>query len=308
MIRQQIIAAADGTSLYYEISGTENTSLPIAVLCDGIGCDGFIWRYLKPWLERRCQVLHPHYRGHGCSGRSITQHGYRIEMLAQDIETVLEYEQFDEVVLIGHSMGVQVALEAAASWPSERILGLILMCGSFGRPLDTFRDVSAGSKWLPLFRVIVERYGLRLAPFIQRLTSSRLGWWVALATEVDGTRLSRDEFAPYLKHLAAMDPNVFLEMLTSTSLHTVEDRLVDINIPAFVVGGEFDRFTPYWVSQVMAQRLPSAELLCLHGGTHAAPLEQPHRLETALSSFCEQHAFWSEGQGAPLATENSNFA
>ena len=58
----------------------------------------------------------------------------------------------------------------------------------------------------------------------------------------------------------------------------------------------------------MAQRLPSAELLCLQGGTHAAPLEQPQRLEAALSLFCEQHAFWSEGQGAPLATENSNFA
>ncbi|MEZ4468186.1 MAG: hypothetical protein R3F43_28075 [bacterium] len=35
----------DGTRLLYEIEGEGDIDL---LLCDGIGCDGFIWKYLRP--------------------------------------------------------------------------------------------------------------------------------------------------------------------------------------------------------------------------------------------------------------------
>ena len=41
---------------------------PGAVLCDGLGCDGFVWKYLQPYLQQSHRVLRWHYRGHGRSG------------------------------------------------------------------------------------------------------------------------------------------------------------------------------------------------------------------------------------------------
>src|SRR5690348_7207014 len=60
--------ARDGTPLYYEVfgpvEGAPEAALPI-VLLDGVGCDGYVWKYLAPELARDRLVVHFHYRGHG---------------------------------------------------------------------------------------------------------------------------------------------------------------------------------------------------------------------------------------------------
>jgi pimeloyl-ACP methyl ester carboxylesterase len=248
-----------------------------------------------------------HYRGHGCSGRSVSPDSYRIPVLAEDLELVLNHESCKEVVLIGHSMGVQVALETAATMNSVKVAGLVLMCGSFGRPLDTFRDSAVASQLLPAIRGLISRYGRRFTPIVQRLTSSRVGWWVAANTELDGSPLTRPDFDPYLQHLAAMDPDVFLEMLQGAANHTAEHHLAHIEIPALVVGAERDRFTPCWVSEVMATRLPMAEFLCIYDGTHAAPIEQPEYFERMMTSFFSRNNLWSFGNDAKQGGAASNY-
>ena len=57
------IAPSDGSPLFYESWG-ERGALTPALFCDGIGCDGYVWRYLREDLGARF-CLHPHYRGHG---------------------------------------------------------------------------------------------------------------------------------------------------------------------------------------------------------------------------------------------------
>ena len=68
--------ASDGTRLYVreqssrrspdEEHGLIERGLT-AFLCDGIACDGFIWKYLWDFLADRMRVVHWHYRGHGRS-------------------------------------------------------------------------------------------------------------------------------------------------------------------------------------------------------------------------------------------------
>ena len=36
----------DGTRLWYEVHGPDDAPLDL-LLADGIGCDGFVWRYLR---------------------------------------------------------------------------------------------------------------------------------------------------------------------------------------------------------------------------------------------------------------------
>lgn len=55
------LQARDGAVLCYRTCG----SGPAVVLCDGIGCDGFIWKYLAPALEPHDTLIH--LRRHGSS-------------------------------------------------------------------------------------------------------------------------------------------------------------------------------------------------------------------------------------------------
>ena len=63
--RERFVEAEDGTRLFVEERGEGD---PAIVLTDGIGCDGFAWRYLVPRLSERHRVVHWHFRGHGRSG------------------------------------------------------------------------------------------------------------------------------------------------------------------------------------------------------------------------------------------------
>src|SRR4051812_40594439 len=60
---QGFAIGADDTPIYYRVSGVADA--PTVILSDGIGCDGYIWKYLERALAEHYRVIHWHYRGHG---------------------------------------------------------------------------------------------------------------------------------------------------------------------------------------------------------------------------------------------------
>ena len=294
------VTSPDGTRIWYRVFGCPTGSAPAVVLCDGIACDGFVWKYLGPWLAERFTVLHFNYRGHGRSGLAPDGQSYGIQDNVTDMVGVMDAARVERAVVFGHSMGVQVALEAGLSHP-DRVTGLVLLCGSYGRPLDTFRDRGGGHRLLPGLLRLFESAGSLLRPVIRALVPSQLGWIAATLTEVDARLLGREDFQPYLDHAATMDPRVLIRMLQAASVHSTEGRLPHLSAPALVVGGELDRFTPFWVSEVMAQRIPDAELHMLRGGTHAGPLEQRELLELVLEAWLARTGLSGE---APAPAED----
>jgi pimeloyl-ACP methyl ester carboxylesterase len=193
-------------------------------------------------------------------------------------------------VLFGHSMGVQVVLEFHRRHP-QRVAGLVLMCGSYGNPLDTFHDATYLKRAFPLIRRTVERFPQPAAKVVHAVASSRLAVKVALAFEVNGKLLSTEDMAPYFAHLACMDPVIFVRTLESLAAHSAEDHLGAVDVPTLVIGGEADTFTPGWLSRRMAEAIPTAELYLLPGGTHTTPLEHPRAVEQRVERFLREHGF-----------------
>ena len=66
-----------------------------------------------------------------------------------DLNRVMDAAGIEQAVLFGHSMGVQVALEFHRRY-AHRVKGLVLICGSYGTPLDTFHDGNWLKRALPL--------------------------------------------------------------------------------------------------------------------------------------------------------------
>lgn len=279
--RQDFLDMADGASLYFQVRGDGE---PGMVLCDGLGCDGFVWKYLQAELRQHHRVLRWHYRGHGKSG--LPRDRDRIGMLhtCEDLARIMDAAQMEKAVIFGHSMGTQVALEFHRRF-SERVVGLVLLCGSYGNPLDTFHDRNLLRKLLPSIRTLVERYP-RAAAAVSRVgLSTDLAVEYALLVEANSDLMKREDLIPYFDHLAKMDPVVFVHTLDSIAEHTVWDHLPHVNVPTLVVGGERDSFTPVWLSRRMVDAIPGAEFMIVPGGTHTAPLEQPRLVNERVHRF-----------------------
>lgn len=311
-IEEKYLTTPDGTKLYYTMSGTgEEIDF---LLCDGIGCDGFVWPYLKPYLEEIGRVIHLHMRGHGKSGLPTDYQLTQIEDLAKDWQQVIQIEKSQiqttqvvpkkrgrptknqmpqqaskprKIIAIGHSLGVQVALELARQTPHWQWAGLVLMCGTFEHPVSTFHNAQMLERFLPLLKKAVELGGDHLRKVWQRLVNLPLAVQVAKMTEMNGNLTRKRDIEAYLRHLGQMEPKYFLEMLMNASKHSARSYLGELDMPTLIIAGGKDNFTPARLSEEMQALMKNAKLIMIQEGTHATPIEHTIEVNSMVRRFIQ---------------------
>ncbi len=258
------------------------------MFCDGIVCDGFIWKYLWNDLSpaRDVTLAHFHYRGHGRSASPADPDRISIGAHAEDVWSVREKLGAGPSILIGHSMGCQVALEAYHRHP-ENVRGIVLLCGSFGNVTKTIKGVPVVDMILPKLIAIAEKSPEWVRAIWSRLPSDMALKMALRSGEIDPERVRPDDILPYLNHIKHVDFGLFLRMLHAAGEHTAEEFLGDISVPVLVIAGEKDTLTPPYLSQAMAAALPQGELLLVEHGTHVAALEQPELIGKKIRAFIE---------------------
>jgi len=284
--------AGDGSPVFYESWGERNALTPV-LLCDGIGCDGYVWRYLRHDLGARFG-LHHHYRGHGRTAAPRDPSRVGIADLADDAAAVLDDALVDRAVLIGHSMGVQVALETYRRH-AARVAGLVLVCGAPSHPLKTFRGAGALEDLLPT----IQRWIHRVPGVINRVTRmmlpTRLAYEIATRLEVRRELVEPADFMPYLEGMARIDTRLFVAMLSDAGQHSADDLLAQITAPTLIVAGGRDGFTPPERSREMAAAIAGAELLEIPNASHTAPIERPHLVDWTVRDFLQRRVDGLEG-------------
>jgi pimeloyl-ACP methyl ester carboxylesterase len=300
LARESFVYSADGTRLYVRERSPVNDGrakdhpggadgsrvLPrlATILCDGICCDGYIWKYLWDDLSEVTRLCHWNYRGHGRSALPNDLARIDIPTHADDLNHVRRHVGDGPVVLIGHSMGCPVALEAYHQRPDE-IHGLVLLCGSSGHLTHSFHGNDWLARVLPkLIRFAESRPGLSRGLWSRIPVKTALSLAFA-AGEVDKASLAPDDLLPYFEHAADMDFLLFLRMLEATGGYTADPFLATVDVPVLVIAGEADKFTPHRFAEDMAKALPRAELVMLPGATHVAPLEQRQVVGERVAQF-----------------------
>jgi pimeloyl-ACP methyl ester carboxylesterase len=275
----------DQTPIWYRRIGSGE---PTLVLCDGVGCDGYIWKYLIPHFENRYRVLHWHYRGHGRSGTPENLENLGIEECAEDLKQVLDDASAKQpVVLLGHSMGVQVILEFYHRYP-ERVLALVPVTGSYGKAIDYVHDSGLVKRIFPLMQYATGKFHKLVLNFWRQMVGTDLAYWYSCTFEINEGLIKREDFFPYLEHLSRMDPDVFLRTLAGAARHTAEPYLPDISAPTLIVAGEQDHFTPYWIQRRMHAMIPNSQLLTLPMGSHTGPIELPELTNLRIDKFLQE--------------------
>ncbi|MGN6104804.1 MAG: alpha/beta fold hydrolase [Kofleriaceae bacterium] len=276
------VAPSDGSPLFYESWGERGAQTPV-LLCDGIGCDGYVWRYLRTDLGSRFGI-HPHYRGHGRTPAPRDPARVTIEDLADDVACVLDDALVERTVLVGHSMGVQVALETYRRH-ADRVAGLVLVCGASSHPLRTFRGSATLEELLPTIQKWIQRVPRVINRVTRLVLPTRLAYEVASRLEIRRELIEPADFMPYLEGMARIDSRLFIAMLSAAGQHSADDLLPSIDVPVLVVAGARDGFTPPERSRDMAAAIPDAELLEIPNGSHTAPIERPHLVDWTIRDF-----------------------
>jgi pimeloyl-ACP methyl ester carboxylesterase len=205
-----------------------------------------------------------------------------------DLFVVLDAAAEPRAVIVGHSMGVQVALEAHRRAP-ERVAGLILVCGAPGRALDAVHDVPFAAAALPYAQAGVARFPGLSRLLFRSMVPTELSLKLALTFEVNEKLVAREDLVRYLDDLADVDPALFVKLLGSAAQTDASDHLPSISVPTLIIAGERDTFTPMWLSVKMHAAIPGSELLVLPGGTHVGPLEHPELCELRVEKYFTDH-------------------
>ncbi len=273
--------AADGTALAFRLDGG-TASRPAVVLCNGIACSDEYWRPLVGTLSRDRLVLRWDYRGHGRSGAPARREAVGPETVADDLLAVLDAAGLDEVVLVGHSFGVQVAATALPRL-GARIRAFAAVAGAAGQPLG-----SVGGP-LPAGRLVPGLAGP--AGFLPEATTvlwrtlwdSPLPYWSArLLGGVSGAapRAVMDDFS---RHVGGLDPFVLADMMAAAEREDATDNLGATPAPVLALAGRRDRLTPVRRLRALATVAPRGALAIHPRATHVLPAEAPEWVHRQLA-------------------------
>ena len=118
-ITSNYVASRDGVPVHYQIQGT---GTPALVLIHGWSCDLKYWE--KQWapFAEKYTVVSIDLAGHGRSG--LNRKSWTMSAFGEDVVAVVKKLGLSEIILVGHSMGGSVILEAAKHIP-DQVLGLV---------------------------------------------------------------------------------------------------------------------------------------------------------------------------------------
>ncbi|MEQ1806887.1 MAG: alpha/beta hydrolase [Burkholderiaceae bacterium] len=243
------------------------------LLVHGLGQNGFTdWLPLLPHLAQRYHVIALDLPGFGYSGAPSGK--YSPSNYARLLHALLTRHAKQGVIAVGHSMGAAVVLRLASLHP-ELVSKLILVdaAGILHRTAFAKHNASLplAASSLPqllkepvaraaeLGNTLVERiFGM---PDLTRvLKESDLAWELLLRNRANTNAA-----------LALMDEDF------SAAVHALQQ-------PTQIIWGEADKVAPLRTGQLLARRLPRAELQSLPGVGHTPMLEAPQRFLALLST------------------------
>ena len=287
-VRIGTVETRDGAQLSWRVDGAG--PLPPFLCSNGLGVATFFWRHIADHFGQARPVITWDYRGHGQSPVPPDPESMTVAQCARDLWAVADAVGAVRPILLGHSMGCQVLLEATRLQPA-RPSALVPMLGVAGKALASF---IGGERLDPLIRVVSELGAARpeLVSQLTRRILSLPGIWPAVKALgfVHPDLCPREEFVPYFEHLAQLDFRGYWALVRDLLSHDASDLLAGLRLPVLVVAGERDRFTPMRRSEEMAAAIPGAELLVVPGGSHAALVEQPELIQLALGKFLRLRA------------------
>ncbi len=274
---------------YYEVHGE---GLPVLFIHGGMGGGRSVIR--QAWYEPLPGFCFIFYDRRGCGRSEVPEEGYDLSTFANDGVRLLDDLGIEKAVILGSSAGGPIAIRLTADYP-ERVSGLVLANTSAQLwPADQADDTRLVRELLH----IVEQDGPEAAYEARpkHLRYSLQPFWSWPEAETHGwLERSKSEERQLAQSVAALPREEQIrrhvaELRICQAYIGVDLRhlLARIHCKVLLVHGETDKMVPFSGSEVLAQELPSAELVAIQGSGHMILENQEAR--SAVSRFLSELA------------------
>lgn len=285
--RNHFIDLADGGRIFVEECGPRSRRGVIFIHGSTLRTD--VWHYQMAIPGRR--LIFYDLRGHGLS-QPKGDSEYSIDTLTDDLLSVIEDAQLDEVVLIGHSVGGMIALHLCArrrELLGDKVKGLVLAHTTYRPAIET---IAGGASIARLERVIrrpfdaigghherIDRFRHIIRP------SDAIFWGVAFAGFGPDPSAKQVDFT--YEMVAETTSDVVFDLFKAYRGFDVSNELGTITVPCLVMAGAHDRLTVPEASQYLAEHLPKAELHVFEDAGHMSMLEEHEEFNALVEGFLD---------------------
>jgi 3-oxoadipate enol-lactonase len=245
--------------LYFEEYGE---GLPVFLL-HGFPLDHTTWNPVVDSLKEKARVILPDLRGLGKS--PVVDGVYQMREMAEDIVVLMDKLKIEKAILVGHSMGGYVSLAFAHAYP-HRLSGLGLVT----------TQAAADSPEKRQARLIsVDEIKRRGVKAIVQKQSEKMSDKPEVVKMCYDLILKADKKAVIgcLKGMAERSDCV--------------GYLANIQVPAVVISGKYDKSAPAEQAQIMTQLLPRAWHVEASNSGHMPMVEEPQVVIQALNQLID---------------------
>ncbi len=250
---------------------TIGTAGPAIVFIHGWSSFKEIWWSTLLALAPHVRAFAPDMPGHG---DTPLQGSVKMRQIAARIVEFCAARRLDSIVLVGHSMGGNIALELALERPD--LLERLVLVDPAAQPAEmpgytrSYLDPLSG--WATLRASMVLARPLSIIG--QRVPHAHGGGLVRPAIR----RVS---------YMARHDADALHALLDGMFANPIGPRMAEVRVPTLVMSGEFDPLVPPPLSQQVAHTIPGARYAVVRGAAHNPMDERPREFARILLDFLQ---------------------
>lgn len=248
---------------------------PLIVLVHGLNDSADVWRTFIPSLSQHFHVISFDLPGFGHSSKANKL--YSPDNYVKFIRFVVSRFRHQQMILVGHSMGANIALRYASIYP-QQVERLVLVD-------------AAGILHRLTYTQFLTHYGIQALPKLYPEQESDLK---LLAKSLFGVLT---DYAPLMELgeyyvlseplfrqnlLGGYPPAIAAHAMLLTDYSSV---MADFRVPTLILWGEQDQITPLRIGKVLAANLHNAGLVVFANAGHNPMLDQGVQFAQQLEQF-----------------------
>jgi pimeloyl-ACP methyl ester carboxylesterase len=252
-VQSHIVKSTDGVPIHYNVQGEGTTAL---VFVHGWCGNRHIWDHQMDHFVPHYTVASLDLAGHGTSGRNRAR--WTIPAFGEDVAAVVRKLGSERIVLIGHSIGGRVIVEAAHRLP-HTVIGLV--------GVETWHDLEHAqtpaqvAEFLAPFRNDFVEAGRALAPTVFAPTTDP-----ALIEDA-------------IRDMQTFPPDIAIAVWEEYAVYerTVQERLQQVRVPKMAINSTY----PLTTNAEAMQRC-GIEVVFMAGVGHNVMIEDPQSFNRLL--------------------------
>ena len=256
----QLVPSADGVSLSYRGYGSGD---PALIFIHGWALDHTVWDAQIDAFKSHYTVVTLDLAGHGDSG--MDRRRWTMDAYAEDILAVAQRVPGRRLVLVGHSMGGPVALQAARQL-DERVIGIV--------GADTFQNLANA----PVPHEMLER---RLEPFRRDFQTAMRDYAERSFFRPGADPMLVDRIA---EAMSSAPPAVALGSIQGVNDMNFSAALADIDVPIVAINSDLVPTD----EQRIRIHAPTFRLKLMPGRGHFVMIEDPGTFNSLLEQTLQE--------------------